>query len=289
MKRPTFTLPDIIIPFDIDRGDLKPADIIGRSAYFGSLPSETLRRAEDDDFAIIAAIDNGTFVLEPANNRQTQIRAGYVVIRKKAEVIPVRLRAVEENVRIADYEKATMTWLEANHPDDVREAYDIAMDLFFHFSADEPLETDIEKAWSSVTGKPLFLERLRKERGDDEPMTDISFLVDVLADSVGVGYSSWIERLDYDPKAEPSFPIEFDEVTFEERLAENSIRGMLVVHVEDDEKVYRPTITTWRELLGRMDDDELSAIRDAYLEEADDAETADALLQMWVLGGVYYG
>ena len=30
MKRPTFTLSDIIIPFDIDRGDLKPADVIGR-------------------------------------------------------------------------------------------------------------------------------------------------------------------------------------------------------------------------------------------------------------------
>ena len=123
----------------------------------------------------------------------------------------------------------------------------------------------------------------------NEEITDIGFLVDVLADSVGVGYSSWIERLDYDSKAVPSFPTEFDEVTFEERLAENAIRGTLTVHVEDDEKVYKPTMTTWRELLVRMDDDELSAIRDAFLEEADDAETADALLQMWVLGGVYYG
>ena len=289
MRRHTISLSDIIIPFDIERGDIKTADVIGRSAYYGNSPSETLRRAENDDIAIITAIDNGSFVLEPANDRQTQIRADYVILRKKAEDIPVRLRSVEENVRIADYETATMTWLTAHHPDDVREAHDIAMDFFFHYSATEPLETAIEKAWSSVTGKPLFLERLRKALGDDEMITDIAFLVDVLADSVGVGYSSWIEKLGYDPKAEPSFPIEFDEDTFEERLAENAIRGTLVVHVEDDEKVYRPTLSSWRELLGRMDDDELSAIRDAYLEEADDAETADALLQMWVLGGVYYG
>ena len=289
MKRPTFSLSDIIIPFDIDRGDMKPADIIGRSAYYGHSSSETLRRAKNDEYAIITAIDNGTFVLKPANDRQTQIRADYVILRKKAKDIPVRLRAVEENVRIADYEKAVMTWLTANHPDDVREIHDIAMDLFFHFSADKPIDDAIEKAWSSVNGKPLFLDRLQKARGDDEPITDIGFLVDVLADSVGVGYSSWIEKLGYDPKAVPSFPIEFDEVTFEERLAENAIMGTLAVHVEDDKKVYRPTMTTWRELLGRMDDDELSAIRDAFLEEADDAETADALLQMWVLDGVYYG
>ena len=289
MKRPTFSLSDIIIPFDIDRGDMKPADIIGRSAYYGHSSSETLRRAKNDEYAIITAIDNGTFVLKPANDRQTQIRADYVILRKKAKDIPVRLRAVEENVRIADYEKAVMTWLTANHPDDVREIHDIAMDLFFHFSADKPIDDAIEKAWSSVNGKPLFLDRLQKARGDDEPITDIGFLVDVLADSVGVGYSSWIEKLGYDPKAVPSFPIEFDEITFEERLAENAIRGTLVVHVEDDENVYKPTMTTWRELLSRMDDDELSAIRDAFLEEADDAETADALLQMWVLGGVYYG
>ena len=289
MKRPTFSLSDIIIPFDIDRGDMKPADIIGRSAYYGHSSSETLRRAKNDEYAIITAIDNGTFVLKPANDRQTQIRADYVILRKKAKDIPVRLRAVEENVRIADYEKAVMTWLTANHPDDVREIHDIAMDLFFHFSADEPLETAIEKAWSSVTGKPLFLERLRKARGDDEPITDIGFLVDVLADSVGVGYSTWTERLGYDPKAEPSFPIEFDEITFEERLVENAIRGTLTVHVEDDEKVYKPTLSSWRALLERMDDDELTVIRDAFLEEADDEETADALLQMWVMGGVYYG
>ena len=265
MKRHTISLSDIIIPFDIERGDLKPADVIGRSAYYGNSPSETLRRAENDDFAIITDIDNGSFLLEPASDRQTQVRADYVIPRKKTEVIPIRLRSVEESVRIADYEKAVMTWLTAHHPDDVREVYDIAMNLFFHYSADEPLETSIEKAWSSVTGKPLFLEHLRKVRGDDGPITDVSFLVEVLADSVGVGYSSWIEKLGYNPKATPSFPTEFDEITFEERLAENAIRGTLAVHVEDDEKVYRPTIASWRALLGRMDDDELSAIRDAFL------------------------
>lgn len=289
MTRPTFSLSDIIIPFDIDRGDIKPADVIGRSAYYGNSPSETLCHAKDDDFAIIVAIDDGSFVLEPQQDRQTKIRADYVILRKKTEDIPVRLRAVEESVRIADYEKAVMTWLTAHHPDDVREVHDIAMNLFFHFSANEPLETSIENAWSSVAGKPLFLDRLRKARGDDEPISDVAFLIEVLADSIGVGYSSWIEKLGYDPKAMPSFPTEFDEITFEEKLAENAIRGTLVVHVEDDEKVYRPTMSSWRALLGRMDDDELSAIRDAFLEEANDAETADALLQMWVLGGVYYG
>ena len=189
MKRHTLSLSDIIIPFDIERGDLKPSDIIGRSAYYGPSPSETLRRAEDDDYAIITAIDNGSFVLELQKNRKTRIRASYVVIRKKTEDIPVRLRAVEESVRIADYEKAAMTWLEANHPDDVRETHDIALHLFFHFAADEPINDAIEKAWSSVTGKPLFLARLQKARGDDEPITDINFLVEILADSIGVGYS----------------------------------------------------------------------------------------------------
>lgn len=143
-----------------------------------------------------------------------------------------------------------------------------------------------------------FLEKLSQV--NEETITPERFLTDVLADSIGVGYSDWFDGIDYDPKLELSFPPQFDdEVCYEERLAENARRGTLFFWVDTDGHGARKYKADWKAWLCLLesDADELDegplkgcgwALRN-YLDGYNDSVDADAILQFWLLGEVVFG
>ena len=143
-----------------------------------------------------------------------------------------------------------------------------------------------------------FLEKLSQV--NEETITPERFLTDVLADSIGVGYSEWFDDIDYDPKADLSFPPQFDdEVCYEERLAENAKRGTLSFWVDTDGEGAQKYKADWKAWLRLMESDadalDEEPLKDCawalqdYLDEYNDSVDADAILQFWLFREVLFG
>lgn len=121
----------------------------------------------------------------------------------------------------------------------------------------------------------------------------------MLADSIGVGYSDWYDDMSYDKKIPLSFPAEFKLPCWEERLAENAKQGTLILFGVDIDgygaRKYKADWDAWLMMMdaevdddGRVDYDE-AWVFENYLNEGEDSSTADAMLQLWLFGGVVFG
>lgn len=137
-----------------------------------------------------------------------------------------------------------------------------------------------------------FIERYRKEQGYDEGYTEAKFLADVLANSYSQGFcDDWMLDIGYDSKLAIPFPIEFDRPCFEERIAANVMAGkcrFLILNEDGDEQVLTPGYDSWLMLLHSRKL-EVKELLHTFLEGQDDAFTADALLQHWLLGDCIFG
>lgn len=143
-----------------------------------------------------------------------------------------------------------------------------------------------------------FLEKLSQV--NEETITPERFLTDVLADSIGVGYSDWFDGIDYDPKLDLSFPPQFkDEVCYEERLTENAKRCTLFFWVDTDGHGARKYKADWKAWLCLLESDadalDEGPLKDCawalqdYLDESNDSVDADAILQFWLFGEILFG
>lgn len=293
---PVYTAKDIITVDDIRRGDMMKLGrdgVVGCSAFSGADYESVLSDAMNDTgYGIVKGIaDDRCFRVEKGDVISIM---PYIIIRqKKPQLLSPRHREIFDSILLTLYIDKVISWMEENgHDTSARCIPEIAEYLFWHFNPEKELESEIERLYIDSLPEPEgFIRKLQKAREDDS-ITPVSFLVEVLANAYGTGYSSWIDECTYDSSAELSFAPEFERPTMEERMAENIIRGTLTVIADPDgygPKPMKPTMESWEKFLRRLNKDEkLKDIRDAYLDEADDAETADAILQLWLLDDINF-
>ena len=121
-----------------------------------------------------------------------------------------------------------------------------------------------------------FIERYRENTSESYSYED--FLSDVLANSSGL--SDWLTIY---------YPVgKYNTGSLEGNIARSIRNGECVFEEDVDDRKYKPTLDSWRELIESGNED-VDECLDMYLDECDDAYTAYSLLQLWVFGEIILG
>lgn len=146
---------------------------------------------------------------------------------------------------------------------------------------------DILESGPGHREKKSFLRELEKLRGEDIPAEN--FLVEVLADGLITG--DWVGDINYDRTLKPAHKTDGPRPSQEDLFVENAKRGTLEFVYDDGSlRKKRPTFESFTALLdGLFDTEEGRNIAEEYLNDDHDGLSADALLQLWVLGEIVFG
>ena len=118
-----------------------------------------------------------------------------------------------------------------------------------------------------------FIERYRDNTSESYSYEE--FLSDVLADAGG---TDWLTIY---------YPVgKYNTGSMEGNIARSIVNGECEIEEDVDGRRYKPTMDSFRELIesGKAD-----CLLEEYLDESNDAWTADSLLQMWVFGDIILG
>lgn len=141
---------DIVTVDDILRGDMRENEIIGCSAFSGSDYKSVIADAESDtDFGIVRGFTDGRLFRIEKNGAESLMP--YIIIReKKRQLIPPRQKDIFESALLTIYVDKVSTWMQKNGHDTTSTCIpDIAEYLFWHFSPEKELESEIERLYTA--------------------------------------------------------------------------------------------------------------------------------------------
>ena len=205
---PVYTAKDIITVDDIRRGDMKKLGkdgVVGCSAFSGADYESVLSDAMNDTgYGIVKGIaDDRCFRVEKGD--MVSIMPYIIIRQKKPQLLSPRHREIFDSILLTLFIDKVISWMEENgHDTSAGCIPEIAEYLFWHFNPEKELESEIERLYIDSLPEPEgFIRKLQKAREDDS-ITPVSFLIEVLANAYGTGYSSWIDECTYDSSAELS-------------------------------------------------------------------------------------
>ena len=132
---------------------------------------------------------------------------------------------------------------------------------------------DIQRNDDKELSMKDFIEKYQEAQG--MPYGYDTFLSDVLANAYTMGVSDWMD-IEYEPREAGSF---------EDGIVQSIKDGTCRFIIEDGEE-FVPSMPGWQETI---EGDKADRWLQQCLDECDDADTADAILQIWVFGEVVYG
>ena len=139
---------DIVVVDDIFRGDMRKNEIIGCSAFSGSDYKSVIADAESDTgFGIVRGFTDDRLFRIEKNGKESLMP--YIIIRqKKRPLIPPRQKDIFDSALLTIYVDKVRVWMEENGHDTGSDCIpDIAEYLFWHFSPEKELESEIKRLY----------------------------------------------------------------------------------------------------------------------------------------------
>ncbi len=132
----------------------------------------------------------------------------------------------------------------------------------------------------------MFIEDYRKLQEWDDGYDEGGFLADVLANSYSMGNSPWLSMIPSKGSEIRHWISELG-VCFENRLVASIMDGTAKIYVDGERVECEGLWDRWLNMLEYPPHD-VEAYLFEFMEGMDDADTADCLLQMWLLDDIVF-